>query len=66
MAFAIGIGSGSSILVGQTYGAGNHEKMKEVVGVTLAFTTILSIVVAIFGGFLLSGFYALCKHPQIY
>ncbi|MFJ8512531.1 MATE family efflux transporter [Lysinibacillus xylanilyticus] len=51
MAFAIGIGSGSSILVGQTYGAGNHEKMKEVVGVTLAFTTILSIVVAIFGGF---------------
>ncbi|GGG11122.1 MATE family efflux transporter [Lysinibacillus alkalisoli] len=51
MAFAIGIGSGSSILVGQTFGAGNHEKMKEVVGVTLAFTTILSIVVAIFGGF---------------
>ncbi|WP_286926690.1 MULTISPECIES: MATE family efflux transporter [Lysinibacillus] len=51
MAFAIGIGSGSSILVGQTYGAGNHEKMKEVVGVTLAFTTILSIAVAIFGGF---------------
>ena len=36
MAFAIGIGSGSSILVGQTFGAGNHAKMKEVVGVTLA------------------------------
>ena len=51
MAFAIGIGSGSSILVGQTFGAGNHAKMKEVVGVTLAFTTILSIAVAIFGGF---------------
>ncbi|GLC89615.1 MATE family efflux transporter [Lysinibacillus piscis] len=51
MAFAIGIGSGSSILVGQTFGAGNHEKMKEVVGVTLAFTTILSIAVALFGGF---------------
>lgn len=51
MAFAIGIGSGSSILVGQTYGAGNHDRMKEVVGVTLAFTTIISIVIAIFGGF---------------
>lgn len=51
MAFAIGIGSGSSILVGQTYGAKDFDKMKQVVGVTLAFTTVLSIAVAIFGGF---------------
>ena len=66
MAFAIGIGSGSSILVGQTFGAGNHAKMKEVVGVTLAFTTILSIAVAILVAFSLNGFYALCKHQRIF
>ncbi|MGE7272427.1 MATE family efflux transporter [Brevibacillus panacihumi] len=46
---AIGIGSGSSILVAQTYGAGNIPKMKQVVGVTLAFTLIISVVVGIFG-----------------
>lgn len=50
ISFAIGIGSGSSILVGQTYGAGNISRMKEVVGVTIAITLMLSIVVAIIGG----------------
>lgn len=50
ISFVIGIGSGSSILVGQTYGSGNISKMKEVVGVTLAFTMIISIAVAIIGG----------------
>ncbi|MCH1626423.1 MATE family efflux transporter [Ferdinandcohnia quinoae] len=49
ISFAIGIGSGSSILVGQTYGSGNIAKMKEVVGVTITFTAIISIAVAILG-----------------
>ncbi|CAM3905842.1 MATE family efflux transporter [Mesobacillus zeae] len=49
ISFAIGIGSGSSILVGQTYGGGNISKMKEVVGVTLAFTLTISIGVSVFG-----------------
>jgi putative MATE family efflux protein len=50
ISFVIGIGSGSSILVGQTYGSGDISKMKEVVGVTLAFTMIISIVVSLIGG----------------
>lgn len=50
VSFAIGIGSGSSILIGQTYGAGNIAKMKEVVGVTLAVTLLLSFLAAIIGG----------------
>ncbi|MGG3448518.1 MATE family efflux transporter [Domibacillus aminovorans] len=49
ISFAIGIGSGSSILVGQSYGGGNIPKTKEVVGVTLAFTMIASVVITIFG-----------------
>lgn len=49
ISFAVGIGSGSSILVGQTFGAGNIQKMKEVVGVTLAFTVLISVVVAVLG-----------------
>ncbi|MFF2447546.1 MATE family efflux transporter [Neobacillus sp. NPDC058068] len=50
ISFIIGIGSGSSILVGQTYGRGDIPKMKEVVGVTLVFTFIISITVALIGG----------------
>lgn len=50
ISFAIGIGSGSSILVAQAYGGGNIPRMKEVVGVTLAFTLLISIIVALFGG----------------
>ncbi|WP_026565660.1 MATE family efflux transporter [Bacillus sp. UNC41MFS5] len=50
LSFVIGIGSGSSILVGQTYGSGNIPKMKEVMGVTLVFTIIISIAVALIGG----------------
>ncbi|MBO9129134.1 MATE family efflux transporter [Bacillus sp. 165] len=46
---AIGIGTGSAILVGQSYGAGNISRLKEVVGVTLAFTVLISVVVAILG-----------------
>lgn len=49
ISFAVGIGSGSSILIGQSYGGGNLSKTKEIVGVTIAFTTIVSVVVAIFG-----------------
>ncbi|MHC8515855.1 MATE family efflux transporter [Sporosarcina sp. ITBMC105] len=64
MAFAIGIGSGSSILVGQTYGAGNIEKMKQVVGVTLAATTILSVVVAIFGGLFIETILRIMQTPE--
>ncbi|QDQ03274.1 MATE family efflux transporter [Lysinibacillus fusiformis] len=49
VSFAIGIGSGSSILIWQTYGGGDISKMKEVVGVTLVFTMVTSVFVAIFG-----------------
>lgn len=64
MAFAIGIGSGSSILVGQTFGAGNIDKMKQVVGVTLAATTLLSIVVAIFGGVFIEAILRIMQTPE--
>ncbi|MBY0121655.1 MATE family efflux transporter [Bacillus sp. S/N-304-OC-R1] len=52
ISFVIGIGSGSSILIGQTYGGGNIPKMKEVVGVTLFLTMSISIAVSLFGGLL--------------
>jgi len=64
MAFAIGIGSASSILVGQTFGAGNIDKMKQVVGVTLAATSILSIGVALFGGVFIEMILRVMQTPE--
>ncbi|SFG12920.1 putative efflux protein, MATE family [Desulfotomaculum arcticum] len=50
ISFVIGIGAGSSILIGQAYGARNEEKMKAIVGTTLTFTFLLGLALAIIGG----------------
>lgn len=49
ISFTIGIGSGSSILIGQAYGARNEERLKAVIGTTLTFTFILGVVLAVAG-----------------
>lgn len=49
VSFTIGIGSGSSILIGQAYGAQNEERLKAVIGTTLTFTFILGVVLAVAG-----------------
>jgi putative MATE family efflux protein len=50
VSFTIGIGSGSSILIGQAYGARNEERLKAIVGTTLTFTFLLGLVLAVLGG----------------
>ena len=50
ISFIIGVGSGSSILIGQAYGARNEERLKAVVGTTLSFTFLLGLVLAVLGG----------------
>lgn len=49
VSFVIGIGSGSSILIGQAYGAKNEERLKAIVGTTLTFTFIIGVILAIVG-----------------
>ncbi|WP_425291332.1 MATE family efflux transporter [Bacillus thuringiensis] len=49
VSFVIGIGSGSSILIGQAFGARNEERSKAIVGTTLTFTFIIGIILAIVG-----------------
>ncbi|MFP7272175.1 MATE family efflux transporter [Bacillus safensis] len=51
VSFSIGIGSGSSILIGQAYGAKNEQKLKEIIGTTLSFTFLIGVSLAIIGGF---------------
>lgn len=50
MSFLIGLSAGSTILIGQAWGAKNLEKVKQVTGTSLAAATILGLVVATVGG----------------
>ena len=49
ISFIIGLSSGSTVLIGQAYGAGNVHAMKRVAGTTLTITLLMAIVVAVFG-----------------
>lgn len=49
MAFVIGLSAGSTVLVGQAWGAQNLEKVRSVVGSTLFMTLIGGTIIAIFG-----------------
>lgn len=50
ISFAIGVGSGGSILIGQAYGARNEARLKEILGTTLTFTFSLGLIFAVLGG----------------
>src|SRR6185312_2839563 len=47
IAFIIGLGSGSSVLIGQAWGAGDRDKVKAVAGTTLTVALLGGIVVAV-------------------
>lgn len=49
LAFVIGLSAGSTVLVGQAWGAQNIEKVRAVVGSTLFMTLIGGCIIAIFG-----------------
>lgn len=49
-AFVMGLSTGATVLIGQAYGAGEHGKIKVVVGTTLAIGLLLSISLALIGG----------------
>ena len=49
-AFVMGLSTGATVLIGQAFGAGEHDRIKSVVGTTLAIGLLLSISVALIGG----------------
>ena len=50
ISFLIGLASGSTVLLGQAFGAREYHKLKEVAGTTIALTILLGIVVGGLGG----------------
>ena len=49
IALVIGMGAGSSVLIGQAWGAGEVDKVKAVAGTALTVTTFVGVLIAIFG-----------------
>ena len=50
ISFIIGLSAGSTILIGQAWGARNIDKVKQVAGTTLVATIALGLLVAVVGG----------------
>src|SRR6266702_227169 len=50
-ALVMGLSTGATVLIGQAFGAGQHGRIKIVVGTTLAVGLLLSISIALIGGF---------------
>jgi putative MATE family efflux protein len=51
VSFLIGLASGSTVLIGQAFGAQEQGKLKEVAGTTIALTLVLGTVIGGLGGF---------------
>ncbi|KGJ65023.1 MATE family efflux transporter [Bradyrhizobium diazoefficiens] len=49
-AFVMGLSTGATVLIGHAFGAGEHGRIKIVVGTTLAVGLLLSISIALVGG----------------
>ncbi len=50
ISFLIGLASGSTVLIGQAFGARESGKLKEVAGTTIALTIVLGTIVGTLGG----------------
>ncbi|QIP06718.2 MATE family efflux transporter [Bradyrhizobium symbiodeficiens] len=49
-AFVMGLSTGATVLIGQAFGAGEHDEIRSVAGTTLAISLLLSISIALIGG----------------
>jgi putative MATE family efflux protein len=49
ISFLIGIATGSTVLIGQAFGAGDHHKVKKIAGTVLGASLYMGIAVAIVG-----------------
>ncbi|MGC4028912.1 MAG: MATE family efflux transporter [Steroidobacteraceae bacterium] len=63
VSFIMGLGAGSSVLIGQAWGAGRPERVRAVAGTTLAVGMLGGLVIALFGGAFAPGLLAALSTP---
>lgn len=49
ISFVFGLGSASSVLIGQAFGAGDYKRIRRTINTSLKFSLILGVVIAIIG-----------------
>ncbi len=64
ISFIVGLASGSTVLIGQAFGAKNIEKVRQVTGTTLTASFILGLVVAVIGIFFTEPLMRLLGAPE--
>ncbi|MEQ1900399.1 MAG: MATE family efflux transporter [Devosia sp.] len=64
ISFIVGLASGSTVLIGQAYGAKNMAKVKQVAGTTIISAFILGLVVALIGVFFTEPLMRLLGAPE--
>ncbi|MEQ1769845.1 MAG: MATE family efflux transporter [Devosia sp.] len=64
ISFIVGLASGSTVLIGQAYGAKNMAKVKQVAGTTITSSFILGLVVAAIGIFFTEPLMRLLGAPE--
>ena len=64
ISFIVGLASGSTVLIGQAFGAKNIEKVKQVAGTTITSSFILGLVVALIGIFFTDELMRLLGAPE--
>lgn len=64
ISFVIGLASGSTVLIGQAWGAKNVDKVKEVAGTTITAVLVLGLITALLGIFLTEPIMRLIGAPE--
>lgn len=64
ISFIIGLSAGSTVLIGQAWGARNVERVKQVTGTTVTSAFVLGCVVALIGGIWIEQIMALLGAPD--
>ncbi|KQN72838.1 MATE family efflux transporter [Devosia sp. Leaf64] len=64
ISFIIGLSAGSTILIGQAWGARNLERVKQVTGTTLTTAFVLGLIVAIIGSVFIESIMSVLGAPD--
>lgn len=64
ISFIIGLSAGSTILIGQAWGARNIDRVKQVAGTTITTAFVLGLIVAIIGGVWIESIMSLLGAPD--
>src|SRR5690606_10507966 len=64
ISFIIGLSAGSTILIGQAWGARNIARVKQVTGTTLTTAFVLGLIVAVIGGIWIEDIMSVLGAPE--